>query len=444
MRGTGWLWAAGAMTAVAGAMLGGPASGGNTQSATNWPQWRGPLGTGMAPGGAPPLRWDARANVRWRTAIPGRGSSTPVVWGDRVFVAAAVDTGRPAPRKPAGAFEKRTEAPGTLHQFIVLCLDRATGKERWRKVAREAGPHEGHHPTHSYAAASPVTDGRRLIVSFGSQGVFAYDLDGRLLWERDLGDMDTRLGWGEGASPALHGDTVVVNWDHEGPDFIVALDATTGKERWRVPRDEPTSWATPLVVPHAGTVQVIVSATNRVRSYELASGKVLWECAGQTANVIPTPVSAGGVVYCMSGYRGQSAMALPLSARGDISGTQRILWHVTRGTPYVPSPLLAGGRLYFTQANDALLTILNAADGRVLVDRERLPDLRSVYSSPAGAGDRLYLTDREGTTLVLRLSDRVEVLATNRLGEPVDASPAISGKDLFLRASGAVFCLSEG
>jgi outer membrane protein assembly factor BamB len=414
----------------------------------NWHQWRGPLATGFAPHGDPPLRWDGRANVKWKAAVPGRGSATPIVWRDRVFVLTAVDTGRKAapadlPPKPEARFQKRTEPPDTYHQFLVLCYDRATGKLLWRQVAAEQVPHEGRHPTHSYAAGSPMTDGRRLLVPFGSRGLYCYDLDGKLLWQRDFGRMNTRLGWGEGATPVLHGDAVVVNWDQEADSFVAVLDARTGATRWKKGRDEVTSWATPLVVEHQGTTQAVVSATNRVRSYDLATGEVLWECGGQTANVIPSPVAKGGVAYCVSGYRGAAAVAVPLDARGDLTGTDKVLWRFDRGTPYVPSPLLMGERLYFTQRNEGVLTSLDLGTGKPVIDRARLPGADSLYASPVGAKGRIYVAARDGTCLVLKEGDRLEVLATNALGEGVDASPAIVGKQLFLRGERHLYCIEE-
>jgi outer membrane protein assembly factor BamB len=415
---------------------------------SNWPQWRGPLATGWSPTADPPLKWDEKTNIKWKIPLPGRGSSTPAVWGERVLVLAVEDTGREAkkedlPKPPDSRFEKRTTPPTTYHRYLVLCLDRHSGKTLWQRVATEAVPHEGHNPAHSYAAYSPVTDGKRLYALFGSRGLFCYDLDGKPLWRRHLGRMETRLGWGEGGSPALHNGTLVVNWDHEGKDFILALDAATGHTRWKIDRDEPTSWATPLIVEYKGKAQVIVNATNRVRSYDLDSGKVLWECGGQTINAIPSPVTDGRVVFCMSGYKGSFAVAIPLDASGDITDKQKVLWRSTRGTPYVPSPLLVGDRLYFTYLNNPVLTCLDTKTGEPLIDRERLPGLSGFYASPAGAKDRLYLVDRDGTTLVIRRADKLEVLATNRLDDPIDASPVLVGRQLLLRSHRHLYCIEE-
>jgi outer membrane protein assembly factor BamB len=411
----------------------------------NWHHWRGPLANGFAPKGDPPLRWDEQTNIKWKAALPGRGSATPIVWQDRIFLLTAIDTGRVAdpkdrPQADPG-FQRNTSPPTTYHQFVVLCFDRATGKLRWQQVATEQVPHEGRHMTHSYAAGSPTTDGRFLYASFGSRGIYCYDLDGKLHWQRDLGRMNTRLGWGEAVTPVLHGDTLFVNWDQEKDSFLVALDARTGQDRWRVARDEPTTWNTPLIAEHNGRTQLIVNGTNRVRSYDATNGKLLWQCGGQTVNPIPSPVRWDGAVICMSGYKGSAAFALPLDAAGDLTRTDKVLWHHDRGTPYVPSPLLTGERLYFTQMNDPILTCLDVKTGKPLIDRERLPGVKAFYASPVGAGDRIWFTGRDGTTVVIKRSDKLEVLATNRLDDPMDASPAIVGKQMFLRGEKYLYCI---
>ena len=327
-------------------------------AADQWHQWRGPLATGMAPKGDPPLTWDDKTHVKWKREIPGRGTSTPIIWGDRIFLLTASDTRKQADPKDIPKvdpkFETKTKPPSRYYRWEVLCLDRKTGNILWQKTATEQVPHEGTHETHTYAASSPVTDGKFLYVSFGSRGVYCFDMDGDLKWKRDFGLLHTRFGWGEGSSPALHGDSLVVPFDQEEGSFIVCLDAKTGETRWKKDRDEVTTWATPLIVEYKGRTQVIVSGTKRVRSYDIADGKVIWECGGQTVNAIPCPVSADGVAYVVTGYRGTGAAAIPLDATGDITGSDKLLWHHESkiGTPYVPSPLLADGRLYFTKANN--------------------------------------------------------------------------------------------
>ena len=415
----------------------------------NWPAWRGPTANGVAAKTAdPPVKWDATTNIKWKADLPGRGSATPAVWGDRVFVLAAVKTDREAKAdelpRPDPKMETRTERPKHFYQFEVLCFDRNTGKEVWRTTAAEAVPHEGHHETHSYAGGSPATDGKRLYVSFGSFGVFAYDLDGKRLWKRELGRINSRLGWGEAVTPVVHGDTVLLNWDQEGAgdSKLIALNAATGETMWEAKRDEKSSWNTPLVVEHGKRTQVIVNGTTRVRSYDLTDGRVIWEVGGMTTNAIPSPLAADGVAYVMSGYRGAMAVAVPLDSTGDL-GAGKGAWRYEKGTPYVPSPLLLDGRLYFTAANTGVLTVLDAKTGKPLVKDERLPGLTQLYASPLAAAGRLYLVDRQGTTLVLKAGDQPEVLATNKLNDPIDASPVAVGKTLFLRSHKHLYAIEQ-
>ncbi|HEY7154412.1 MAG TPA: PQQ-binding-like beta-propeller repeat protein [Gemmataceae bacterium] len=414
----------------------------------NWHQWRGPRADGTSPHGKPPLKWDDKTNIKWKTELPGLGSATPIVWGDLVFVLTALDTGRQADAadipKPDSRFDKKTTPPTTYHQFVVLAIDRNSGKIRWKQVAAEAVPHEGHHPTHSYAAYSPITDGKFLYVSFGSRGLFCYDFAGKLQWKRtDLPRLETRLGWGEGSSPALHGDALIVPWDHEGASFLTVLDARSGRTRWKVDRDEVTTWNTPLVVEYKDRTQIILTATKRIHSYDLADGHVLWQCGGLTVNCIPSSVRFNDSVICMSGYKGAAAFRIPLDAAGDMTGSDKIIWSHKRGTPYVPSPLLSGDRLYFTSVNQPLLTCLDAKTGAVIMDRVRLPALNSLYASPMEADGRIYITDRDGTTLVIERGDKLKVLSTNRLDEPIDASPVAVGKQLFLRGAKHLYCIEE-
>lgn len=407
----------------------------------HWPQWRGPLATGEAPHAEPPLTWSETENVRWKIALPGEGSGTPAVWGERVYLTAAIETDRVAEQPPLADATAKTTPPAHVYEFVVLCLDRSTGATIWRRVARENVPREGRHQTNTYASASPITDGQKLWVSFGSQGIYCYDLTGNLLWDRDLGEMRTRFGWGEGATPAVAGNVMIVPWDREEDSFIVALDANSGDELWRRDRDEPTSWATPLIVERAGRRQAIVNGTNRVRSYDVSTGDVLWECGGQTVNAIPSPVADQRAAYVMSGYKGSKVVAVPLDATGDLTDGPHVHWQRDRGTPYVPSPVLVNHRLYFTAVNTSALTCLDVTDGRIVFGPERLPEIENVYASPVAAAGRIYFTSREGVTTVIAATDQLEVLATNRLDDGFDASPAAVGKQLFLRGKNSLYCL---
>jgi outer membrane protein assembly factor BamB len=412
-----------------------------------WPHWRGPNANGTAPQANPPITWDTKTNIKWKAPLPGRGNATPIVWGNQVFVVTAVKTERLADPadlpKVDASLKVKTTPPNCYYQFVVLAFDRQTGKLRWKNTATEKIPHEGIQPTHSYAGGSPATDGRFLYVSFGSFGIFCYDLDGKLQWQRDLGRLHTRYGWGEAVTPVCHGDSLLLNWDQEKDSALICLDAKTGKTKWRTERDDKTSWNTPLVVAHKGQTQVIVNGTKRIRSYDLATGAELWQCGGMTINAIPSPVAANGIAYIMSGYTGAGAVAVPLDSRGDLGTDGKVAWRIHKGTPYVPSPLLAGDRLYFTQANTMFYTVLDLKTGRAIADRERLQGVDTFYASPIAAAGRIYLVDRTGTTLVLRQADRVEVLATNRLDDTIDASPAAVGRQLFLRSEKYLYCIQE-
>lgn len=414
-----------------------------------WPQWRGPLATGAAPHADPPVEWSEERNVAWKREIPGKGSSTPVVWGDRIFVLTAIPTGEPlgGTGSPRAADQDRGPpgiTPDRVQDFSILAIHRDDGRILWRRTLRQQLPHEGTHPTGTWASASPVTDGRRVWAFFGSHGLYCLDMVGKLLWEKDLGDMRTRRAFGEGSSPALFDGKIVVNWDHEGQSFIVVLDAASGREIWRRERDEITSWSTPLIVEHGGRRQVITSATRRVRSYDLDQGELLWESAGMTVNTIPSPVAGDGLVIVTSGFRGNALLAIRLDgASGDLTDSRAIVWRLDRDTPYTPSPLLYDGTLYLLKSNDGIVSSFDAATGERHFGPVRLPEIANVYASPAGAAGRVYIAGREGTTVVLRHGEDFEVLAVNRLGDGFDASPVLVDSELYLRGRRALYRISR-
>jgi outer membrane protein assembly factor BamB len=443
----------------------------------NWPQWRGPLQNGVAPAADPPATWSETNNVKWKVKIPGTGQATPIVWDDRVFIQTAIPTGKKTEAKPAEAAEAPQPPPPEpggepprkgpggppgkggkkgrggfgpgpkpteVYEFAVLCLDRQTGKVLWQQVAREEVPHEGYRQGEgSFASASGLTDGKRLYAYFGSRGFHCYDFDGKPVWNQDLGRMRMAMGFGEGSSPTICGDTLIVNRDNEDASCIIALDKNTGKTLWKKPREERTSWSTPLIVERDGKAQAVVTATGKIRSYDLASGDVVWECGGLTRNVIPCPVADAGLVYCMSGFQGNALLAIRLGRTGDLTGSDAIAWTHNKSTPYVPSPLLYNGKLYFFSNNNGILTCLDAKSGETLIDAQKLEDLVGVYASPLGAAGRVYLVGRNGATVVLKQSDKLEILATNRLDEKFDASPVAVGKELFLRGHEYLYCLTQ-
>jgi outer membrane protein assembly factor BamB len=421
----------------------------------------------MARGDAP-TTWSDNKNIKWKTEIPGRGFSTPVVWGEKLFLTTAVETGKTpgaSPTPPQSATPQPAETPtgqtpgrsgrrggpgggaGALieHKFLVICLDRKTGKLLWQRTARVATPHEGYHRTYgSFASNSPITDGKNLYVSFGSRGIYCYDLNGKLIWEKDLGvQMRMRLQFGEGSAPALDKDRIFLTYDHEAGSFFVALDKRTGKELWRAARDEPSSWSTPLVIDHGGRSQVVVSATRKVRSYDVATGKLIWECAGLGSNVISAPVYQDGVVYVMSGHRDPKLMAIKLGKEGDVTGTDAVLWSQTRGLSYTLSPVLHNGKLYVV-TDSGQISSFNLTTGEPYYHQVRLPKPYNFKASPVGANDKLYLASEEGDVIVLKLGEKFEVVTTNTLEDQVFiASPLVVDGHLFLRSHNWLYCISE-
>ena len=405
--------------------------------AQNWPQWRGPLATGAAPAGNPPVEWSEQQNIRWKTRLPGTGYATPVIWGNDIFVSTAI------PPK-GGILSLIGIKPSGAVKFVVIAVDRTSGQVRWERLAREEVPHEGHQQTSTWATSSPITDGERVYAYFGSRGLYCYTVGGDLLWEKDFGDMRIRSEFGEGSSPTLYKNRLIVNWDHEEQSFIVALDVATGEEVWKTNRDEGTTWMTPMVVEVSGRAQVVTSGTNRVHSYDLVTGELLWEDDGLTANVIPSPVAADGVVYVISGHRGSALRAIRLaSAKGNISGSPAILWSYNQDTPYVPSPLLHGGLLYFLRSNEGILTCVDVATGQPHYSRQRLEGINSIYASPVGVRDRVYLLSRDGVMMVIRHGPEFGVLATNTLDDKFDASPVIIGDEIYLRGHQYLYCIAR-
>jgi outer membrane protein assembly factor BamB len=392
----------------------------------NWPQWRGPAGNGLVLHGNPPLAWSEERNVKWKVPIPGSGHATPVIWEDKIFILSAIPS----------------EGDGGKFEFTVFCLDRRTGQTRWHAVARIDSSHQEIQPTNSHSSGSPVTDGEHLVVSFGSYGLYCYDLGGNRLWEKDLGKVS--VTWGEGSSPALAGNVVIVVQDNNAQSFVYGFDVRTGDELWKKPRDEGSSWTTPLVHERDGRTQVIINGAGAVRSYDPQTGDLLWQCSGLGVNVTPMVVVDDDTVYAMSGRRtSPAAMAIRLGGSGDLTGTDAVRWKVNRGTPYVASPLLYDGRLFFVQHVTPILTCLNAATGEPHFAERRMESLAGVYASPIGVNDRVYFVGREGTTLVLANSDELTVLAENQLDDGFDASPAVVGNELFLRGRTHLYCLAE-
>lgn len=414
-------------------------------SERHWPQWRGPLGTGVAPRADPPVEWSETKNVRWKVALPGKGHSTPIVWGNRIYLTTAIPFGEKLPPKHSTAPGTHDGLPVTQrHEFAVIAVNRRDGKVLWQKTALRKLPHEGGHYTGSLASNSCVTDGELVFAFFGSHGLHCFDKDGSLKWQKEFGEMQTKHGHGESASPALFGNTLVINWDHDAKSFVVAFDKQTGRQLWRKDRDEETSWSSPIIVEQDGKPLLIVAGTNRVRGYDLATGEVMWQCGGLSSNIVATPVAAEGMVFVGSSYEKKALLAIRLDgAHGDITGTPRVAWSRSRGTPYVPSPLLYGDALYFLTHYQGILTRVNARTGEDQPGPIRLGGLDNIYASPVAGGRRVYVSDLDGKTIVLSHEDKPRVLALNRLDDVIAASPAIVDRELFLRGERSLYCIAD-
>lgn len=435
--------------------------------ADNWAHWRGPTGNGVATNAHPPIRWSSTENVKWKVAIPGRSSGSPVIWEERVFVVTAVkvgndagqqtrrpeSTGRPQPQGNQGRrrFQGRRRPGGggrggqvTKLAFKVLCFDRNTGQLLWEQTATVATPHQATHATNSFASASPCTDGKHVYAHFGSRGLYCYTMDGEPRWKRDdFGKMDTRMSFGEGSSPTLEGDKILVPWDHEGPSSLYALDKSTGEIIWKTDRDEPTCWATPLVVEHKGAKQVVMNGQTCARAYDLKTGKELWRCGGQAERPVASAVAAEGLVFIGSGFRGAFLGAFRLDGQGDIENTDHVVWTLDHDTPDIASPLPSAGRVYFHKGKTGMLSCVDAATGRPHYTAIRIPGLTTTYASPIAAGGHVYLTGRSGTTVVIKDADQLDIVASNSVGETVDATPAPVDSELFIRGESHLFCISE-
>jgi outer membrane protein assembly factor BamB len=418
---------------------------------SDWPYWRGPAADGMAVGDAP-LNWSDTQNVRWKTDIPGRGNSSPVIWGDKVFLTTAIKTGMtPAKEEaasasapaPAPKMQLSTPGPQVEHQFVVLCLDRKNGKILWQQTATTATPHEGHHPTYgSFASNSPVTDGKHVYAFFGSRGMYCYDMKGKLIWKKDFGvQMRMRMAFGEGQAPVISGERLILVFDYEGDSFMAVLDKNTGKEIWRVKRDEPTNWAAPLAVEYGGLKQIVVSAPRKVRSYAVDSGEVIWECAGLGVNTIPQPVRQEDLVFAMSGYQNPKLMAIRLGRTGDLTGTDAVVWSQTKGNSYTASPVIHENKLYVLTDN-GMLSCYNARTGEPYYHQTRLPKTYSFKASPVGANGKLYLASENEDVVVVRMGEKFEVLATNTMTDQMFvATPAIYGGEILLRSQTRLYCI---
>jgi outer membrane protein assembly factor BamB len=424
--------------------------------AQNWPSFRGPGASGVADGSPVPTKWDAGTgeNVLWKTPVPGVAVSSPIVWGDRVFVSTAVSSDPSAGIRTGLYGDVEPAKDVSKHSWRLIALDRKTGKVVWERVAHEGIPKTKRHPKSSQASATPVTDGRRVIVSFGSEGLYAYDLDGTLLWTKDLGRLnagwfyDPDYEWGIGNSPIIWKNLVIVQCDIQKNSFIAAFDVATGQPAWRTARDEIPSWSTPAIVETGDRAELVTQATTFTRGYDPASGRELWRLSGNSEITIPTPVAGPGLVIVTNGYRGvQPIYAIRpgatgnLTLEGDRTQSEFIAWSTSRGGPYIPTPIVYGDHLYVLQIN-GVLAAYNVRTGQRLY-QERVGPGGSFAASPVAGDGKIYLASEDGDVFVVRAGPAYELLATNHMGQVVMATPAISGGTMIIRGLKDVFAIGR-
>jgi len=413
-----------------------------------WPQWRGPSGQGISEEKNLPAEWTATKNIKWKTAIPGRGHSSPIVWGERIFVTTAIEGDVVPGHKAVVHYDEGKEFrhPDSVgadhkHQFRVLCIDRKTGKVLWDQLAFEGTPYDDRHRKSSFAASTPATDGQSVYAFFGTEGLYAYNMKGKLLWKADLGKLGT-VGMGTGTSPLLYQNLVIVQCDEENgaASFIVALDKNTGREVWRTPRKIQVSWCTPLLVTTSKRAELITSGNEAVISYDPATGKELWRHKGVESNAIPSPVSTSALVIISAGFPAKIAMAIELGGSGDLADS--VVWKYTKGTAYVPSPILYGDYLYLT-SDRGVLTCLDVKTGEVKYEGGRVPIPASFTASPVAFDGKILLTSEDGDTFVVKAGPKHEIITTNTVGEPVYASPAVAAGNIFIRGERNLYCIGS-
>jgi len=417
--------------------------------AGNWPQWRGPDGSGISNEKNLPSEWSPTKNIKWKTEIDGRSHSSPIVWGNRVFLTTAIE-GAVVPGAKAvkhtlegGKEFLHPDSVGAdkKHTFKVICIDRDSGKIVWQSTAWEGTPYDNRHRKSSYAASTPATDGKLVYAFFGTEGLYAYDFKGKLVWKADIGKLGT-VGMGTGTSPILFDNLVIVQADEENGEasFIVAVDKNTGKEAWRTPRKVQVSWSTPLLVRTSKRAELIASGTEAVIAYDPATGKELWRHKGVESNAIPSPVANNEMVFLVAGFPAKIAMAIKLGQTGDLTGTPNVAWTYAKGTAYVPSPILYGDYLYLT-TDRGILTSIDAKTGEVKYEGGRIPIPATFTASPVAFEGKILMTSEDGDTFIVKAGPQHQILGTNSVGEPVYASPAIADGRIFIRGEKNLYCI---
>lgn len=417
-----------------------------------WPQFRGSDSSGVTEDASLPDRWSATENVAWKTEIPGTGWSSPVVWGNSIYVTSVVSTVEGEKPKKGLYFGGERGAPKDPHRWMVYSVDFRTGKIRWEREVHRGVPQGSRHLKNSYASETPVTDGERVYTYFGNVGLFCFDANGQKLWEKRFAPVKTRYGWGTAASPVLHKDHLYIVNDNDDSSFMVALNKKTGEEVWRVPRDEASNWATPFVWESGSRTEIVTPGTRRVRSYDL-SGKLLWELSGMSSIAIPTPFSRHGLLYVASGYVGDQhrpAYAIRPNASGDISlkqgetSNKYVAWYHPQGGPYNPSPIVYGD-YYYTLYDRGFFTCHDAKTGKEAYPKARIdPGVNAFTSSPWAYNGKIFCLSEDGDTFVIQSGPEFKVLAKNSLDEMCMATPAIARGSLIIRTATKLYRIMKG
>lgn len=412
----------------------------------NWPQFRGPGARGVGDGTNLPERWSATENVVWKAAIHGRGWSSPVVWGDRVFVTSVVSAADVEPPKPGLYFGGERPASTAEHRWMVYAIDWQTGRVVWERQAHRGVPPGPRHLKNSYASETPATDGERVYVQFGNVGLFCYDFGGRLLWSRAWDAVPTRNGWGTAASPVMHKGRVFIVNDNDRQSVLMALDARTGQTTWQINREEGTNWATPYVWQHARRTEIVTPGTGAIRSYDL-DGKPIWQLGPMSTIAIPTPFSDFGLLYVASGYVGDNirpAYAIRPGASGDITpDSEFVAWHLRQGGPYNPSPIVYGD-YYYTLFDRGFFTVHDARSGKLIYDKVRIdPAAGAFTASPWAYNGKIFALSEEGTTYVIEAGPTFKLLGKNALDEFTLATPAIVRDSVILRTASTLYRISQ-
>ena len=416
-----WLQMLGAVAMLPAARLSGQTAavemiGETGEGAKYWPRWRGPSGQGYVNGSGYPDRWSATENVLWKSAVPGAGNSSPIVWRDRIFVTTSYDDGQ---------------------RLSVLAYQRSDGRQVWEAFAPD-GRAGRSHQKNGYASATASTDGERIYVSFGARGLLAVTMDGKVAWHQDLGPINNYHG--PAGSALLYKDRLILYQDQKGNGFIAAFDARTGKELWRTSRDANVGWGTPVAIRVDGHDEIIVNSQNRVFAYNPDTGAELWSCGGPTFEVIPTPVVGHGLVFCSSGRAGPT-LAIRPGGKGDVTGSH-LVWSTPRGSPFVPSPILHGPYLYMVNDMQSIATCFEAATGTtVWQERLGVAKREGFSASPVVVDDKVFFTNDDGETFVLRTGPKFEILRVNNIGERTLASPALLDGRWYIRTDGNLFAI---